>query len=427
MNDIIKYKPEFILTLKNEFTINEEYSIIFENIINLMTSSTDQKNFKVKMSKDITLNSNKWHRKRFLTDNEKCKMKINSCLNRYSHVTYNEVTLDILKLDFFDIDLMLYFINTFTQKYIMDYDSDIWNYMLEKLIFSNVNKWKINGKHFIEHFLDNLQVNFNKITEGNYQSYLEELWTNDIDEFYLIKRKNQGLMKLISEMFKYKLITRDVIMSILQNLTLNINLYYKLELGVALIRYIYEYIEENEKVKFLEYFSIYLKDKNLNVKIKFMILDFIENNKKNENINNEITFHNDEQIEAILKNSFDEYFNDNDIYPFFQRISKIKVPHKSNKIVYFFILNIIENFEKLDDYTELMSKLLNKKIIKFNNLKYGLVEFMNDYEDYKWDYNNLDQMLSLLLKKFKILKILTEDNIKFIFSKLERSINLEVH
>ena len=422
MNDIIKYKPEFILTLKNEFLINEEYNMIFEDIIDLMTSSTDQKNFKVRMSKDINLNSNKWHRKRFLTDNEKCKMKINSCLNRYSHITYNEVTLDILKLDFFELDLLKYFVETFTQKYIMDYDSDIWNYMLEKVIFSNINKWKINNKYFIEYFLDNLQQNFDKIKKGNYQSRLEDLWNNDIDEFYLAKRTNQGLMKLISELFKYKLIPRDVIMTILKDLTLNTNLYYKLELGVALIKYIYNYIEDKEKVLFLEYFSIYLKDKNLNIKIKFMILDFIENSKKNESSKNENNFHNDEQIETIIKNSLDEYFNDNDISCFFHRISKIKVPHKSNKIVYFFILNLVENFGNVKSYLEIINKLLVKKIIKFNNLKYGLVEFINDYEDYKWDYTNLNVILKTLLDELKILKLLTDDNIKFIFSKIDQSV-----
>lgn len=422
MNDTIKFRPEFILTLKNEYTVSEDYNKIFEEIIDQMALSTDQKNFKAKISKDINLNSNKWHRKRFLTDEEKCKMKINSCLNRYSHVTYNEVTLDILKLDFYELPILEYFITNFTQKYIMDYDSDIWNYMLEKVIFSNVTKWKVNGKYLIQYFLDNLQSSFNKIKEGDYQKYLENLWVDDIDEFYLVKRKNQGIMKLISELFKYRLISREVIMTILQDLTLNVNLYYKLELGVALIKYIYKYIEENEQVKFLEYFSIYLKDKNLNVKIKFMILDFIDNNKSNELQVNQSTYHNDDQIEAIIKNSLDEYFSDSDISNFYERIGKIKVPHKSNKIVYYLILNLVDNFDKFSSFTNLLNKLLFRKIIKFNNLKYGLIEFLNDYDDYKWDYNNLKDILVKLLEELKMLKMLTDDNLKFIFSKLEGSV-----
>ena len=86
MNDTIKFRPEFILTLKNEYTVSDDYNKIFEEIIDQMALSTDQKNFKAKISKDINLNSNKWHRKRFLTDEEKCKMKINSCLNKVDMV-----------------------------------------------------------------------------------------------------------------------------------------------------------------------------------------------------------------------------------------------------------------------------------------------------------------------------------------------------
>ena len=36
-----------------------------------MNQSTDKKNFKVKISKNISFSNNKWHRKRFLTDEEK--------------------------------------------------------------------------------------------------------------------------------------------------------------------------------------------------------------------------------------------------------------------------------------------------------------------------------------------------------------------
>ena len=53
-----------------------------------MSQSTDKKNFKVKISKNISLNNNKWHRKRFLTDEEKIKKKINSLLNMYSKNNY---------------------------------------------------------------------------------------------------------------------------------------------------------------------------------------------------------------------------------------------------------------------------------------------------------------------------------------------------
>ena len=421
MTKVIKYKPEYILKLKNEAKLNDEYNLVFENIISLMSTSTDQKNFKVKVSTNIDLNSNKWHRKRFLTDNEKVKMKINSCLNRYSHITYKEVTLDILKIDFYDYEILGYFIENFVLKYILDHNSDIWDYMLEKIIFSNVKKWKVKARYLMEYFLDLVQDKFNKIISCNYQDHLEKLWNDDIDEFYLLKRMNQGLMKLIAQLFKFNLIIRDTITKILQELTLNINLFYKLELGVALIGYIFNFIEEDEKKKLMEYFSIFLKDKNLNKKVKFMILDFLENNKDKGNTLKMQEYHTDEQVEAILKSSLNDYFNEESIELFSESISKIRLPNKSNKVIYFLILNILDNQDRINDYVLILSKIL-KKVIKFNNLKYGIIEFLRDYEEFKWDYVNINDTIKNFFKECKSQKILTEDNLNFIFSKIDNNI-----
>ena len=421
MTKVIKYKPEYILKLKNEAKLNDEYNLVFENIISLMSTSTDQKNFKVKVSTNIDLNSNKWHRKRFLTDNEKVKMKINSCLNRYSHVTYKEVTLDILKIDFYDYEILGYFIENFVLKYILDHNSDIWDYMLEKVIFSNVKKWKVKARYLMEYFLDLVQEKFNKIISCNYQDHLEKLWNDDIDEFYLLKRMNQGLMKLIAQLFKFNLIIRDTITKILQELTLNISLFYKLELGVALIGYIFNFIEEDEKKKLMEYFSIFLKDKNLNKKVKFMILDFLENNKDKGDTLKMQEYHTDEQVEAILKSSLNDYFNEESIELFSESISKIRLPNKSNKVIYFLILNILDNQDRVNDYVLILSKIL-KKVIKFNNLKYGIIEFLRDYEEFKWDYVNINDTIKNFFKECKSQKILTEDNLNFIFSKIDNNI-----
>ena len=421
MTKVIKYKPEYILKLKNEAKLNDEYNLVFENIISLMSTSTDQKNFKVKVSTNIDLNSNKWHRKRFLTDNEKVKMKINSCLNRYSHITYKEVTLDILKIDFYDYEILGYFIENFVLKYILDHNSDIWDYMLEKIIFSNVKKWKVKARYLMEYFLDLVQDKFNKIISCNYQDHLEKLWNDDIDEFYLLKRMNQGLMKLIAQLFKFNLIIRDTITKILQELTLNISLFYKLELGVALIGYIFNFIEEDEKKKLMEYFSIFLKDKNLNKKVKFMILDFLENNKDKGDTLKMQEYHTDEQVEAILKSSLNDYFIEESIDLFSESISKIRLPNKSNKVIYFLILNILDNQDRINDYVLILSKIL-KKVIKFNNLKYGIIEFLRDYEEFKWDYVNINDTIKNFFKECKSQKILTEDNLNFIFSKIDNNI-----
>ena len=84
MSLIQKYEVEFIFKFKNDSKLSAKLKEKMEEIKEIMVSATDSKNFKVKVSKDIKLNANKWHRKRFVTDVEKIKKKINSNLNMYS-------------------------------------------------------------------------------------------------------------------------------------------------------------------------------------------------------------------------------------------------------------------------------------------------------------------------------------------------------
>ena len=70
------YKPEFIFNFKNEIIISENINKQFILIAKNMKSSTDAKTFKVKISQDVKLNTNKWHRKRFTSDIEKTKKKL---------------------------------------------------------------------------------------------------------------------------------------------------------------------------------------------------------------------------------------------------------------------------------------------------------------------------------------------------------------
>ena len=133
---IQKYKLEFIFKYKNDVEINKDY---FNEIREIMNQSTDKKNFKVKISKNISLNNNKWHRKRFLTDEEKIKKKINSLLNKYSKNNYQKITIDILKLKINNTINLEFLVNMIIYKYKNYYNDDIWNYLIEKIIFSN--KW----------------------------------------------------------------------------------------------------------------------------------------------------------------------------------------------------------------------------------------------------------------------------------------------
>jgi hypothetical protein len=392
---IDKYKPEFIFKFKNDVEIDISY---FDEIKEMMNQSTDKKNFKVKISKNISFNNNKWHRKRFLTDEEKIKKKINSLLNQFSKNTYNKVTLDILKLKINNNTNLEYLVNMIIYKYKNDYKNDIWNYLIEKIIFSNINKWKLNNKFVAQILLNKVQDDFNKIIEFDYQETLEKLINENIDDYYKIKNKNIGLMKLICELFKYKLIDEDIITFILENLTLDLKKYYKLELGVSLVKYLYKYINNDERNKFIEFFSIYLKNNKLNKKIKFMILDFIENkeeNKKEVKIEIDID---DDKIETILKSGINDYIENSDLLEFLNKINKYASNDKIGiRFIYFFVLYILEH-DNINTSLYLLNNLFNKKIFKVNVIKDGLKSFYDDYDDYKWDYTNIDDVLKKISK-----------------------------
>lgn len=389
---IEKYKPEFIFKFKNDVEIDKSY---FDEIKEMMNHSTDKKNFKVKISKNISFNNNKYHRKRFLTDEEKIKKKINSLLNMYSINNYNKVTLDILKLKINNNSNLEYLVNMIIYKYKNFNNDDIWNYLIEKIIFSNINKWKLNDKFVAEILLNKVEDDFNKIIQYDYQETLEILREENIDEYYKIKNKNIGLMKLICELFKYNLIDKDLITYILENLTLDLKKYFKLELGVNLVKNLYKYINDEERKKFIEFFSIYLKNNNLNKKIKFLILDFIENKEIKEKKEEEKKVDlDDDKIEVILKSGINDYIENNDLIEFLEKISKNASNDKvKTKFIYFLILYILEN-NNIDVCLNLLNKLYNKNIFESNIIKDGLKSFNDDYDDYKWDYTNIDDVLS---------------------------------
>ena len=424
MSHIQKYKPEFIFKFQNNVKLTKSVENVFLQILQNMGSATDSKNFKVKVSKDIKLNSNKWHRKRFLTDVEKIKKAINSNLNMYSKSTFKKVSLDIMKIKINSEELIDYLINCIIYKYTYDYQSDVWNYLIEIIIFNNVEKWKINNKFLVHRLLDKVQYDFNKIVDSDYQETLEVYFDSNIEEYYRIKRKNNGLMKFIAELFKYNLINKELITSILEYLILDINKYYKMELGVYLVTYLFNFISSIEQNKFIDYFNIFLKDKNLNKKVKFMILDFIDEKnistvKKPENIKTNISnYLNDEQIELYIKNIINDYLNDEEnLEDSTKLIANLKISPKSNKIIYYWILFLLENKDNQDKIMILFCNCFQNKIIKYNTLKYGLIEFLVDYNNFKWDYPNINNVLKMFIKICKMKLFLTSDNINYIFSK----------
>jgi len=418
------YKPEFIFNFKNEIIISENINKQFILIAKNMKSSTDAKTFKVKISQDVKLNTNKWHRKRFTSDIEKTKKKINSNLNMYSKLNFKDITENILKLKITTEEQLDYLINSIIDKFRSDHHSDVWNYLLEKLIFSNINKWKFNNKYVVERILDIIHQEFKNIVITDYQKTLEDYINNNIEDFYKIKYKNYGLMKIIAELFKYNLVDKNIITKNLEYLTLDINRQYDLELGVILVTSLFKYISLEEKNKFIDYFSIFLKNPLLDKKVYFMILDIIDDKIDEQPVivDNNTEYFTDEQIETCIKSNINDYKDDVNLEEFLVNITNMKIPVKSNKLIYYWVLYILDNPDDIDIAMMLLSSCISKKIIKFNTLKYGLIEFLNDYDSFKWDYPKLDTIIKDIIKIFKKNTFLTFDNLKFIFSKINGDI-----
>ena len=239
-----------------------------------------------------------------------------------------------------------------------------------------------------------------------------------------MKYKNYGLMKIIAELFKYNLVDKNIITKNLEYLTLDINRQYDLELGVILVTSLFKYISLEEKNKFIDYFSIFLKNPLLDKKVYFMILDIIDDKIDEQPVivDNNTEYFTDEQIETCIKSNINDYKDDVNLEEFLVNITNMKIPVKSNKLIYYWVLYILDNPDDIDIAMMLLSSCISKKIIKFNTLKYGLIEFLNDYDSFKWDYPKLDTIIKDIIKIFKKNTFLTFDNLKFIFSKINGDI-----
>lgn len=414
MSNVKRYNIEFIFNFKNKIILNEKNREILNNLSNAM--GCDPK-IKIKTPKDILLNNSKWCRKIFLTIEEKKSKQINSYLNMCSKSNYKRISNDIFRIKIKSANELDYLINLLIQKYRYDYTFDIWNDFIRNLIFKNVNKWKFDNKYPVERLLDKVNEKLNEIIDSNYQHDLENYFSNNIELFYKTKKINNGLMKLISYLFSFNLLSKSVITDILKKLTLNINRYYKLELGIVLIKYIFEYVNESEKEKFLEYFDLFLKDTKLNKKIKFMILDFFDEKKINNDVEED---YDSDIVEVSIKSSLDEYLEDNDTMNFLNNFVNVK--YNLNKLVYFITLYLVENNNKFNKVYPIFIELITNRIIKTNILKYGLIDFLQDYDEYKYDNFNINLTINKILNNLIKDKHLTEDNVNFMLSKIKSEV-----
>tara|TARA_B100000886_G_scaffold340053_1_gene307681 strand:+ start:1879 stop:3159 length:1281 start_codon:yes stop_codon:yes gene_type:complete len=419
-----KYDINLIFSFKDKISLSKSNEEIFNDLQKKMNIS---KSVQTKQKKEFILNNEKWCRKIFLSIEEKKKKKVNSYLNMCSKSNYEKISLEICKLKIDNDEQIEYLIDILIQKYRYDYNLDIWNIFIKNLIFKNVNKWKFNNIYVARRLLNKINNLLNEIIESNYQDMMADYFMNNIELFYKTKNINNGLMKLISLIFSYKLISKYSITEILRDFTLNINQFYKLELGINLIKYIYNYVNEDEKLKFIEYFNLFLKEDDLNIKVKFMILDFFDKNKsvqhsKKLEDDNKLE-ENDEVIELFIKNNINLFLEN--------KFSELKIipeiKYKLNKIVYYFVLFMIENDNKKEKVNLLFMDLIKSNTIKINTLKYGFIELLEDYNEYQYDNLNINDTIKYIFSELIKNKYLTEDNVNFILSKVSIEIRNKIN
>ena len=421
--NVKKIPIDIIFSYKDKIPFTKQNELFFNKLASSMNVSINTNSTK----KEIILNNDKWCRKIFLSDDEKKKKKINSYLNMCSKSNYEKISNDILTIKIENCNQLEYLIDILIQKYRFDYNLNIWDIFIKNLIFKNVNKWKFDDIYPAKRLLNKINNILNEITNSDYQNKMQNYFQNDIELFYKSKNINNGLMKLISLIFSYKLISKYSITEILRDFTLNINQFHKLELGIILISYIYNFVNKEEQTKFIEYFNLFLKEETLNIKVKFMILDFFDKNteaKKDEvTKKHEESESNDEVIELIISNNIKSYLENN--YTELKITPNIK--YKLNKVVYYFILYMIENDNSKEKVNKLFINLIKSKVLKINTLKYGFIELLQDYEEYQYDNININNTINYVLRELLNNKNLSIDNINFIFSKVNNEIKNKIN
>ena len=159
--------------------------------------------------------------------------------------------------------------------------------------------------------------------------------------------------------------------------------------------------------------------KNINKKIKFMIMDILDNEVKTVNIiKKDNIYMSDEVIEVKIKNIINEFISEKDYKYSLSCYKEIICKPKSNKVIYEFILNLIESEQsRFNDIFFLLKKLIREKVIKYNNIKFGLIDILKEYDDLILDYPMLDQQIIRILNVFIKLKVIELNNLKFILNK----------
>ena len=419
MSSSKNYSPELIFDFKKTNKLTPELNEYLISIKKCMESCTDSKDFKIKLKKyDIKLSSTKWYRKRFVTYEEKIKKTINSLLNKLTDKNYKEITVSVLKIKVDNFQLLEYLCKNIIDKCLLESQYlKNWSYLIEKVFSSNLTKWNFDDTYLYKIFLDICQKKLEKIIRSDYHNKLIELYDKDIDLFYKLKNKTCNFVLLLGELKITDILSDDTVTSIVSTFISEKENFYEVELGILITEHLIDTNFGNnlfnKKIKKL------MEDENLNKRNKFMIMDILDK-KSNVTYRPKVKseFTTDEEIEVKIKNIIDEFLIEKDYDYVLTCYKEIQCKPKSNKVIYEFILNLIESdTSRFNEIFLILKKLLKDKSIKYNNIKFGLIDFLKEYDDLILDYPNLDKQIIKIFNVFIKMKVIEFSTLKFIFNK----------
>lgn len=394
------YSPNAILRYRFKVKENEKMKELFLKIRNEMPYSTYRiKNQSIK-------NNNKWFCKKFTNDEEKVKKKINGFLNKFTDKNYKEISNDILQLKIHSLSLLTYLTDNYIDKTISEnYYIKYWSYLLEKIIFNN-KKWNFESQTFLTILLDRLQQYFENIISDNYSDMMIKLKEINIKEYYSEKKRNVGFAFLLCKLFRLQFINIKLLNKCLGELLTNYNNSYHMSIAIIIINDLNDSFDEKYKQLYNSLLEQYSNDENINKKIKFMILDYLDG--INSIIDNQNNINNDDiDIEIKVKSYLDEYLVNNNYQDIIYYLRELSEYQNKHEIIYEMIIYSINlNQNKKYDVLDLMVKLLNDSIIHKKYLNEGLFYLLKEYDELKLDFPSINDTLIEFFKKLKKSKLM---------------------
>ena len=407
------FSPNVILKYKLKGVLNEDTIDRFIEIEKNMPPP----NYKIK-NHNIA-NKNKWFRKKFTSNSEKTKKKINGYLNKFTDKNYIEITDKILKLKIDSLELLTYLTSNFFEKTITEnYYINYWSYLMEKITFNN-EKWQFENSTFLLIIYDKLQKYFEKVIDNNYDNYMSELKQNDIKDYYRERKRNSGFAMILSRLYKLNLINIKLLDECLGEFIINSESIYCINISVNILQELCNLFDDERRKLYNTTLKRLLGNININKKIKFVLLDYFENKRNNKQTTSSES---EVDIETKIRSCMDEYLTNKNYKDVKYYLNELKAYKNKQYIIYeIFKYSINKQSEDKEFILEVLLKLLKQNVLNSKYVYQSIVLLFNEYNDLLLDYPNIKNAVKLLLKKLKNNKFIN----RYAYSKLMKENNFK--